>query len=454
MNHPRKRRAFSSLSLGLFAALLPVSLVSPAQTGALAGHVQRLPAAIADESPARQLPLAAGFNVAGFEDIARRLTENGRVPGMAMAIVHDGHVLSARGYGVTDVNHPEPIDAHTVFRLASLSKAFAGTMTGLLVNDGVLRWDSKVTDFLPDFKLSSPEATKRLTVVDLVSQRSGLGHNAYDPDLEANADFHSLTRKMAYTPLACMPGDCYGYQNVAFSLVGDIAFNASGSFYEQLVERRIFKPLGMNDASLGLAGIEGSPRWAHPHVRGGRGWVSLAPKPAYYRVAPAAGVNASISDMAQWLIAHTGHRPDVLPAPLLATLHAPLISTPGERRAGWRRERISEADYAIGWRVFDYAGHRVVFHAGAVQGYRGMIAMIPEEDFGTVILWNSESPLPSGLLPTILDRALGLPARKWMDIDTDFGDDTLYVERGKPQESRSVQTVSGGSPTRSKASPH
>jgi beta-lactamase class C len=119
-----------------------------------------LPAAIADESPARQLPLAAGFNVAGFEDIARRLTENGRVPGMAMAIVHDGHVLSARGYGVTDVNHPEPIDAHTVFRLASLSKAFAGTMTGLLVNDGVLRWDSKVTDYcrLPPPRPKPPTA--------------------------------------------------------------------------------------------------------------------------------------------------------------------------------------------------------------------------------------------------------------------------------------------------------
>ena len=455
MNHPRKRRALSSLSLGLLAALLPVSLVSPAQTGTLAGSVQALPAPIADESPARPRtsPLAPGFDVAGFEAIARHLTDNGRVPGMAMAIVHDGQVLSARGYGVTDVNRPEPIDAHTVFRLASLSKAFAGTMTGLLVNDGVLRWDSKVTDFLPDFRLSSPEATRRLTVADLVSQRSGLGHNAYDPDLEANADYRSLVRKMAYTPLACMPGDCYGYQNVAFSLVGDIAFNASGSFYEQLVERRIFKPLGMNDASLGLAGIEGSPRWARPHVRGGRGWVPLTPKPAYYRVAPAAGVNASISDMAQWLVAHTGHRPDVLPAPLLATLHAPLISTPGERRAGWRRERISEAGYAIGWRVFEYAGHRVVFHAGAVQGYRGMIAMIPDEDFGTVILWNSESPLPSGLLPTILDRALGLPARKWMDIDTGFGDDTLYVERGKPQESRGVQAVGGGSPTRSKASP-
>ncbi|NEL41069.1 MAG: beta-lactamase family protein, partial [Xanthomonas perforans] len=164
--------------------------------------------------------------------------------------------------------------------------------------------------------------------------------------------------------------DCYAYQNVAFSLVGDVVFAASGSFYEQSVERRIFKPLGMNDASMGLAGIQASPRWARPHVRSRNGWVSLTPKPTYYRLAPAAGVNASASDMAQWLLAHTGHRTDVLPAPLLATLHAPLISTPGEMRSGWRHERVDAASYALGWRVFDYAGHQVVFHAGAVQGYR------------------------------------------------------------------------------------
>ena len=116
------------------------------------------------------------------------------------------------------------------------------------------------------------------------------------------------------------------------------------------------------------------------------------PKPTYYRVPPAAGVNASISDMAQWLIAQTGHRPDVLPAPLLATLHAPLVATPGEMRgSSWRRERLNSAGYALGWRVYDYAGHRVVFHGGAVQGYRGVIAMMPERDLGVVILWNSES---------------------------------------------------------------
>src|SRR5690606_4761274 len=125
---------------------------------------------------------------------------------------------------------------------------------------------------------------------------------------------------------------CYSYQNVAFSLVGDVVFAASGQFYNEAVTGRILKPLGMNDASLGLDGITASPRWAKPHVRAGAGWKSLMPKPTYYRLAPAAGVNASISDMAQWLIAQSGRRPDVLPAPLLATLQAPIVGTPGEMR--------------------------------------------------------------------------------------------------------------------------
>jgi beta-lactamase class C len=120
--------------------------------------------------------------------------------------------------------------------------------------------------------------------------------------------------------------------------------------------------------------------------------------------------------MSQWLIAQTGHRPDVLPGSLLATLHAPVISTPSELRgSSWRRERLTSAGYAIGWRVYDYAGHQVVFHGGAVQGYRGVVAMLPDRDLGVAILWNSESALPSGLLPTILDRAIGLPYHAWIE---------------------------------------
>lgn len=471
MKDKSTRRRIRPVASGLLGVLMPFALSSTAQTptptglpAASSGAAATLPVNLENapaQSPTQPMayrtalrpdqiqPLPADFNVAAIESLAEQLTYGNRVPGMAMAIVQNGRVLSARGYGVTDISNPQPVDAHTVFRLASLSKAFAGTMAGLLVNDGTLRWDSKITDYVPGFRLATPEATSQLTVADVLSHRVGLSYNAYDRDVEANTDYYTLTQKLASAPLKCAPGDCYAYQNVAFSLVGDVVFAASGSFYEQAVEKRILKPLGMNDASLGLAGIQASSRWARPHVRSRNGWVSLNPKPTYYRVAPAAGVNASASDMAQWLLAHTGHRPDVLPAPLLATLHAPLVNTPGEMRSGWRHQRLESAGYALGWRVFDYAGHQVVFHAGAVQGYRGLVALLPERDLGIAIMWNGESTLPSGMMPTILDRAIGLPAQRWLDVDTDFGSDNLMAEDAAPARSGKK----GASSDRAVASP-
>lgn len=431
--HPsNKRRSRVLPRIAAVALSLPLTLGSTAQTPQ---HSPSSPAPVVQTAtltasrPANLPPaasLAAGFDVRQFESMAQQLVAGQRVPGMAMAIVHKGKVISARGYGITDTSHAQPVDSHTVFRLASLSKSFAGTMTGLLVNDGMLRWDSKLVDYMPTFRLSDAAAAQQLTVADLLSHRVGLTHNAFDRDLEQYVDYRTLTQKLAYAPLKCAPGTCYSYQNVAFSLIGDMVFAATGDFYAQEVQRRIFKPLGMNDASLGLEGIQASPSWARPHVRGRGGWVSLMPKTTYYQVLPAAGVNASASDMAQYLLAHLGHRQDVLSAPLLATLHQPLVDTPSEiRGSSWRRTRISSAGYALGWRTYDYAGHRVVFHGGAVQGYRGLIAMVPELDFGVAMLWNSESSLPSGLLPTMLDSALGLPAGQWLDDDID---PTLYAE--------------------------
>ena len=378
---------------------------------------------------------------------AERLRGEGRRPAIIPFGGSDG--VGAHGYRLAGQEIAEQAAdvRHVVCAVGS-----GGTMAGLLVNDGTLRWDSKVTDYVPGFRLNSPEATDRLTVADVLSHRVGLPYNAYDRDIEGNAEYYALTQKLANTSLKCLPGDCYAYQNVAFSLIGDVVYAASGSFYEQSVERRIFKPLGMNDASLGLAGIQASSRWARPHVRSRNGWVSLTPKPTYYRVAPAAGVNASASDMAQWLLAHTGHRPDVLPAPLLATLHSSLINTPGEMRSGWRRERLHSAGYALGWRTFDYAGHDVVFHAGAVQGYRGLVALVPERDLGIAILWNGESGLPSGLLPTVLDQAMGLPTQRWLDVDTDFGSDNLMAEGASPAQ-QDKRKGKGASGNRAVASP-
>ena len=199
------------------------------------------------------MPLASGFDVREFEAMAQALVEGQRVPALSMAIVHDGQVLSMRGYGITDTEAAEPVGAHTVFRLASLSKGFAGTMAGLLVSEGALRWDSRVKHFLPDFRLHDPQAAQAVTVADLLSHRVGLPHHTYDRAIEANADYRDLVHRLYETPLRCDPGECYTYQNVAFSLIGDVVFAATGTFYSQAVERRLFGPLGMHDASLGLA---------------------------------------------------------------------------------------------------------------------------------------------------------------------------------------------------------
>ncbi|WP_331487895.1 serine hydrolase domain-containing protein [Luteimonas endophytica] len=455
----RRRHWGRAWQAGLVGLLLPVALGSAAQTPTV---VQKRPAGAHPETmtafpaptdgrprqmppPATTMPLAADFDVRRFEAMAQAMVADQRVPGLAMAIVHNGRVLSARGYGITDVRAAEPVDAHTVFRLASLSKSFAGTLAGVLVSEGALRWDSKVVDYMPGLQLSDPGAASRVTVADVLSHRVGLGRHTYDRDIERGADYNALVQKLAQAPMTCEPGDCYSYQNVAFSLVGDVVFATSGQFYNEAVSRRLFKPLGMNDASLGLEGIQASPRWAKPHVRAGKGWSSLMPKPTYYRVSPAAGVNASIADMAQWLIAQGGHRPDVLPAPLLATLHAPIVGTPGEMRsraASWRSQRLNAAGYGLGWRVYDYAGHRMVFHGGAVQGYRGVMALLPERDLGLVILWNSESSLPSGLLPTVLDSAIGLQSDQWLDLDVE----ALYAASDRPGRAGGAATVSRAKP--------
>ncbi|MBP6749696.1 MAG: beta-lactamase family protein, partial [Xanthomonadaceae bacterium] len=316
-----------------------------------------------------------------------------------------------------------------------------------LVADGKLRWDSHPLDYIPSLRFADPTAAQRLTVADVLSHRVGIGHNAFDRDLEANAEYPVLMQKLAYAPMSCAPSECYAYQNIAYSLIGNVVESVSGNTYEQTVARRLFRPLGMFDASYGLEGIASSKRWAKPHVGSGRRWTPVYPKPTYYRVAPAAGVNASITDMAKWLLAHNGHRGDVIPNSLLATLHAPLIDTPAETGASaWRRQRLDAAGYALGWRVYDYAGHRLVFHGGAVQGYRGVAALLPERDLGVVVLWNSGSSAPSGLLPTILDRAIGISPQRWLDIEieAELGAENLYANKTAVTATSATAAVPAG----------
>lgn len=399
----RFRRSYAFLVTLLFAA----STLAADSLGVTAGN----------GTPGGAKERRAQAAARNIESLADRVVKEAGVVGLAIAVVHDGKVLSERGFGVTRAGTTEAVDGDTVFRLASLSKTFASAVTAQLVAEGALRWDSRITDQLPALALKDIQAAQRVTVLDILTHRVGLPYNTYDRDLEANEPYPLLVAKLGNAPSTCSPGDCYAYQNIAFSLIGDMVFAVTGDFYSHQVERRLFHPLGMYSATFGRDALEASPRWARPHVRRNGRWAEVRPKETYYRIPPAAGANGSARDISQWLLAQLGERPDVLSADVLATLHAGQVPTPGEIRGGWRNERVSDAHYGIGWRIFDYAGTPLVFHAGAVQGYRAMLGLLPEKGFGLVVMWNCESAAPSGLLATAMDQMLGLPARDWTGLD-------------------------------------
>jgi beta-lactamase class C len=362
-------------------------------------------------------PAAMRAIVAEFESLTDQVIDTGQVVGLAAAVVHRGEILSLRGVGVADARTRQPVDVDTVFRLASLTKGIASTTAAMLVREGFLQWDEPVQPWLPQFELIDAQQAASATVRDLVAHRLGLRFTALDAELQAEAAYPDLVARLRLEPLRCPVGDCYGYQNVAFSLIGDIAFSTSGEFFDSAARRRLFIPLGMDRANFGRDALTRDDNWARPHVRAGDTFNPVFPKETYYRVVPAAGANASIADMAIWAIAQLGHRRDVLPEDLLAEIHTPVVETPGElERVPWRRQRVRSAHYALGWRIYDYMGHRLVFHGGAVQGFRGVIALLPEHDFGVVMLWNNEAATPSGLLPTIVDRVLGLPPVDWLNL--------------------------------------
>jgi beta-lactamase class C len=361
---------------------------------------------------------------AALDDYAHWLdvvAQRNEVAGMATAVVVDDKVAYEREIGYADASTQEPVTADTVFRLASLSKAFATALTGLLVDDGRFTWDTKLTDALPFFQLKDAQASDQATVKDILGQRLGLPHNTYDQMLEDNVPYEELVRKLDEVSLTCNVGECYGYQNVAFSLIGDLIYAETGDFFYHQVDKRLFFPLGMTNASYGRDALESSKSWARPHrPNGSHGWIPFDPNEAYYRVAPAAGVNASLHDMELWLIAQMGGRQDVLPQPLLDYLHAPGVPTPEEMRATpWRHARLTSASYALGWRVFTYGGETMVFHAGAVEGYRTMIAFFPKYHVGMVSMWNSPGAVGTDLMPMVFDTMFGLPHVDWAGVESD-----------------------------------
>jgi beta-lactamase class C len=410
-----REKSMSFRSASLLACTLACAVAAPF---AFAATPQKPPVVHVDPTSAKLPPERVKETVENYKRWLDALEARDAAPAVVTAIIVDDKVVYERAIGYANAKTKEPATPETVFRLASLSKAFATGVTAVLVRAGFLSWDTKLIDTIPYFKLKDMQAAQQATVRDILGQRLGLPRNTYDAMLEADAPYEELVRKLDEVDLSCKVGECYGYQNVAFSMIGDVIFAQTGDYFFRQVERRIFTPLGMNTASYGRDALESSKSWARPHRGTPHHWTPYEPNDSYYRVAPAAGVNASLRDMEQWLMAQMGGRPDVLPTPLLDVLHAPEVATPSEERSQpWRRARVTDAHYALGWRVFKYANEDLVYHAGAVSGYRTMIGFFPKYHAGVVTMWNAAGPVPGGLMPMVFDSLLGLPHVDWAGVE-------------------------------------
>jgi len=312
-----------------------------------------------------------------------------RAPGLALAVIADGKVKVLQTYGVKKAGTNGLVNADTTFRLASVSKSFGATAAALLVNDGLLRWDTKITEILPNVEFSNARYGDQMTLEHILSQATGLPTQTNSNFIEEGLSFDEIVRRLRYVNFVCPPGKCYNYQNVTYSLISNIVLKKTGMTYEQYLEKELFKPLGMRTATVGFAGYSANNNYAVPHLPTRKGWAPTTVTEHYYRVNPAAGVNASITDMSRWLLAHMGQNPAVLPPAVLNAVHAKVTrNTPAQNHYG-SREGVTNSHYGLGWRVFDYRGDKnFVHHGGGVKGFRSEMVFNPELKIGMVILTN------------------------------------------------------------------
>lgn len=323
--------------------------------------------------------------------------------GAAFAVVSREGILRIGTAGHTNTDHERTINPDTAFRIASVSKTFAAELTALLVQDGQLNWDDPVTRYLPDFRIKGD--TNKILIRHLLGQSTGLIPHAYDNLIEDGVSAEDIQGKLANLAYICAPGACFSYQNSVFSLIEPVVERIAANSYASLVDERIFKPLKMSTASVGYEAFMANSNRAEPHVlRNGR-WRTISVQPNYYRVAPAAGVNASITDMGKWLMAQLGANPVVIAPEVVELVTTPHVRTPRDLyRKEWRRI-LTDAHYGLGWRVYQIGKERINYHSGWVSGYRADIAWSASHNIGIAVLMNVESTSISTLTTRFWDMA-------------------------------------------------
>jgi CubicO group peptidase (beta-lactamase class C family) len=335
-----------------------------------------------------------------YVDSARKTFE---VPGIAVAIVKDGKIVMEQGFGVREIGKPEPVDAHTLFAIASNTKAFTAASLQMLAEQGKLKMDDRVTDHLPWFQMSDPYVTHEMRIRDLLAHRSGLGLGAGDLLYWPPTSYTTkqVVERLRDVPLATSFRSAYAYDNILFAVATLVIENVSGQSYADFLRNNIFKPVGMDETLVDMTYLKPGMDVAMGHAKFDFKDLKPVPPMAWSNNPGAGGIYSSVHDMAKWMNVQLAG--GVLPSgdgkerlfkqssqdQMWSMLTPMKVSKPSLPELESLKPNF--AGYGEGWFLSDYHGQRLVWHTGGWPGMVSRVTLVPELHLGIVVLTNQES---------------------------------------------------------------
>lgn len=361
-----------------------------------------------------------------LEALAQQSVETGAVPGLSIAVVYRDEVVYLGGFGLCEVGQPAPVDADTVFQLASMSKPIAATVVAAIIGAGAATWDDRLIEHDPGFQLSDPWVTREVTIRDCFCHRTGLPGGAGNDLEDIGYDRDEILARLRYLPLASSFRSQYAYSNFGLTAGAIAAARATGMVWEEICPQRLYRPLGMSATSSRYADYAAAQNRALLHTGGAGRWAQRFTRQPDAQ-SPAGGVSSTARDLAQWVRLMLGNGmvdgiPLIVPEALAQT-HLPHIVR------GPNPETGSPGFYGLGWNVdIDSHGRPVWSHAGAFSlGARTYVRLLPAEQLGIVVLANAfPTGVPDGLAASFVELVVnGRLSRDWVAFWNERYDDLI-----------------------------
>jgi CubicO group peptidase (beta-lactamase class C family) len=349
----------------------------------------------------------------GFDAYVAKAMADGRVPGLALAIVRNDSVIYVKGYGVKKVGTTDKVDDNTLFEIGSTTKTFTSTLVGIMQTDGKLRFDDKISTHLPDFRMYDPYASAEVTIRDALSHRSGLARGEL-MWLGSGLSRAEIIRRLRFQPPASSFRSAYAYNNPMIMVAGEVAAKAGGSTWEDLIHQRIFNPLGMARSQAVIRDFSRVTNAATPHAVGPSGSYAQEHE-VLDNIAPAGSINSTARDMAQWVRFQMGdgtfEGKRVIATAALREIHtAQMLTGGGGGRGGATIARPNA--YGLGFFVGDFRNNVYWNHGGNTVGMTSAMGMLPAEKIGAVVLTNLDHTGVAGAVLTyVLERHLKIPVQ-------------------------------------------